>query len=770
MGNAQADEQTQFENDSRRIARQLWSEAAYSGARLVDGRERDGVFETEDCIHLLEATVSRSKEKALTDGKKLADLAKSYGKTFDKAIRCWFVTRDEPTADQRAAIEAYRARITALSFSQFQSKLIDTCTYLDLRENYPFGSVRDPASGTPARGLDYIPLDLVERSTGTLWTISEIRDGLLVGKRFLTLGDYGAGKSMTLREIHKELRTAHLKGKTPTFPIYLNLRDHFGQLNPAEVLERHARNIGFGSPTHLVRAWRAGYAVLLLDGFDELTTLGMQGIWKRLQDIRYRSMQVIREFVREQPSSVGIVLAGRAHFFDGSKEMRGALGASLFASELTLSEFNDEQIKRYLARNGLDARVPAWLPSRPLLVGYLAASGVLRETFGDSNVGEKSSAIATDPAHGWDFMLDKICNREAEIEAGIDGPTVRRILERLGTVCRKNRGGLGPLTTDELRRAFATVCGYEPDEKGAVLLQRLPGLGVDRPDEQTRTFLDEDFADVCRAGDVYRYILDPFNTDASVFNGAECGLGDLGIGVCVIKTIEAHQSNGKLNAVLQRAGSWTDISMLLVDLVRTAIELGYTIEAPLEIKDIYLPSLELTVKMGVCDNLRFVNCYFSKITLDAEVGSEQLPRFARCYIDELDGRSSQKDLPVGVFTEDCEFGKFSEASDTTNSITEMDLPLGTKVLLSILRKVYMRSGSGRKENALLRGLDHHSRRLVPQVLRLLQSEGLISPYNRAGMDMTIWVPDRAQSSRVARIVSSPRTCGDRLVEIAEEIT
>jgi hypothetical protein len=42
------------------VARQLWPEAQYDGAQVLDGRERDGVFETEDCIHLLEATVSRS--------------------------------------------------------------------------------------------------------------------------------------------------------------------------------------------------------------------------------------------------------------------------------------------------------------------------------------------------------------------------------------------------------------------------------------------------------------------------------------------------------------------------------------------------------------------------------------------------------------------------------------------------------------------------------------------------------------------------------------
>src|SRR5947207_2889854 len=53
-------EQDVFENEVRRVARQLWPDAQYDGAHVVDGLERDGVFETEDCIHLLEATVTRS--------------------------------------------------------------------------------------------------------------------------------------------------------------------------------------------------------------------------------------------------------------------------------------------------------------------------------------------------------------------------------------------------------------------------------------------------------------------------------------------------------------------------------------------------------------------------------------------------------------------------------------------------------------------------------------------------------------------------------------
>ncbi len=764
------EEQRTFENEARRIARELWPDAQYNGARIVDGLERDGVFETEDCVHLLEATVSRSKAKAQEDIKKLTSLARKFqSKVQHKAVKCWFITRTEPTAEQREVARKHRGLVNALSFTQFQSKLIDAASYLNLRENYPFGSVRDPATGNVSTVIEYVPLDLIQTGQTTLWSITALRDAILAGDRFVILGDYGAGKSMTLRELHRELRRAYFNQRTSRFPIYLNLRDHFGQTNPAEVLERHGRSLGFSHPSHLVRAWRAGYVILLIDGFDELTTLGIQGLWKQLQDSRYRAMQAVREFVREQPSGSGLVLAGRAHFFDSEKERRAALGLSSSFAELTLNEFNDEQIHRYLSKCGLTGRVPGWMPARPLLVGYLAASGLLKDLVIPE--GSLQQDTGADPARGWDVILDRVCAREAEIEAGIDGQTVRRILERLATMARSTDTGLGPLSRERVIGAFSDVCGYQPDEKGMVLLQRLPGLGIERADEGTRSFIDDDLADACRSGDVVAFINDPYGIGPNRFRSAECGLGSLGVGLSVIKSHEAKFSSGKLSAALKRASEYEDVTILVLDLARVTLDAGYPIEVPLAFSHIYIPSVELYQGIKDCSKLYFHDCYFSKMEIDPDVETAHLPRFSACYIDEVEGRSSRKDLPQGgAFDDACVFGKFSQAPETTNAIGAMDLPLGGRVLLTVLKKIYLQSGSGRKENALHRGLDHHARRLVSPILRLLQTEEIVSPYKRGGLDMTIWIPDRAKMTRVGKIITSPHTCGDSLLVKASNLS
>lgn len=756
MDEVSRDETERFEDEVRRIARELWPTARFAGAAMVEGRERDAVFETDECIHVLEATTSRKKEKAQTDAAKVANLvSKLQRKALTKAVRGWLVTRDEPTADQRKATDKWRPVVTILSFAQFQSLLIDSRAYLDVRDSYAFGSVRDPVTGSLRPSVDYIELLLSNTATGEVDSPSIVAAGIGEGRRYVILGDYGAGKSMTLRWIYRELRKAHLRGETSKFPVYANLRDHYGQNDPAELLERHARIIGFAQPSHLVRAWRAGYVHLLLDGFDEVTTLHIQGLWRKLKDNRYRAMEVVRRIVREHPSAAGIALAGRAHFFDSERERRNALALDSRFVELSLNDFTEDQVRDYFRRSGLAGVVPPWLPSRPLLVAYLSARGLLREV----QSGADSGAAGLDPVAGWDMLLDSIAAREAEIEAGIDGLTVRRILERLATVARASPSRLGPITPDSVVEAFRQVCGYGPDERGMVLLQRLPGLGVEREEEGTRTFIDEDFTDACRAGDLVRFIEHPFGAESATLAAIECAIGTLGIAIAARRCKAGHYSAGQINAAIRRA---VDVcpGYMPADIFRVAAECRFPIEEALHIHGIYIPELDLGSQAGDLRQVDFQDCFFSRLGIDADVDPETLPRFKACFIDELEGRVSRQDLPDGVFDDQCVIESFTAAATTTNAVMGLGLPLGTRVLITILKKLYERRGAGRKENALLRGLDHHARRLVPDVLRLIQREGLAVPFRRAAD--TIWMPDRSNMRRVGRIIAAP-TSGDDVV-------
>lgn len=752
------DENRDFENEVRRIARALWPSAQYSGAASEDGRERDGVFETEECIHLLEATTSRRLEKATEDIGKLISLAARFQRgNSRKAVRAWFVTRDEPTADQRRVAEKYKSFLAALSFSQFQARLIDVRAYLAARDRYAFGSVRDPVTGDLEPSADYVPVALAEAGEGNIRTPDEVADLLERGGRVVLLGDYGAGKSMTLRYLHRKLATSYCRGRSARFPVYLNLRDHYGQTEPAEILERHARAIGFDHPAHLVRAWRAGYVVLLLDGFDEVTGVSIQGLWRRLRDNRYRAMEPVRRLVSEHPKALGLAIAGRAHFFDSDAERRNAIPINT-CLELSLNEFTDDQVEQYLKMRNLHGSVPSWLPSRPLLVSYLASTGLIEDVVGQW-------VADLEPAAGWNILLDKITSREAAIEAGIDGPTVRRILERLATRARGSSDGLGSMGADDIVAAFREVCGYPPDDRGMLLLQRLPGLGVEHGESEARRFIDESFAETCRAGDLYAFADHPYDSGGLFENQIECSAGWLGCSVAAARIRNSHFSPAKVNAAIVRAAA-LGLNYVAADLILAAIEVGHQIDSTVYVKEVLVPWIDLSAGMASAAGVHFQDCLFGLVGIDPEVDASILPRFHECFIALVDGRVSEADLPVGVF-EDCIFDAFATGAGTTNQVLDLQLPLGVRVLITVLKKLFERRGRGRKENSFYRGLDYRARKLVPDVLQLLRTNGIAFPCRR-GVE-TIWLPDRSARTRAGRIVSSPSAKDDPLLVAAAKL-
>ena len=761
MNDATRIENEQFENNVQQIARALWPAAEFSGATLIAGREIDGIFETEECIHVLEATTSRGKRKAKEDIDKLKTLMiKLRSATTFQPIQGWFITRDEPTAEQRGLANQQRDGINILSFLQFQGRLIDSRTYLDARDNYRFGSVRDPNTGDNEPAVKYVPLDLVRTDTPANVRRKDVLSLLEEGRTVVLLGDYGAGKSMTLREFYRTLKRRHLKGETSAFPVYLNLRDHYGQTDPAEVIERHGRSIGFTPPSSLVRAWRAGYVHLLIDGFDEIPAIGVQGLWRRLRDNRYRAMEIIRRMIGEQPSGTGLLVAGREQYFDSRKERHAALRLPNNAVELSLNEFTEAQIKTYLQQTGLSGFVPPWLPSRPLLVGYLATTGLLNDLV-DGDMEKRMNR-----AEGWNFLLDNVSAREAEIEAGIDGTTVRRILERLATRARTSPGGVGSLSPDSVFQAFSEICGYSPDERGMVLLQRLPGLGVDRADEDSRTFVDQAFADACRAGDLVSFVEAPFDFERSVLRDMECSIGVLGVEVAGYLATQRGFSAGKMNAAVAQARRFGN-GYLLADLIRMILESGFRVHEPVTVDGPLIPFLELGTTAADLSMVKFKDCFFSRIEIDATADASKVPFFRECYIDEIDGIVSSDDLPKGRFDSACIIDRFTSSTDTTRAVLTLDRPLGIRVCITILKKLFEQAGSGRKENALHRGLDSHARRLVPDVLRVLQTEGLARPYpSKRGK---IWIPDRSSRRRVGRMIAAPGASEDEVLEKCESL-
>lgn len=760
-----------FENEVRRIARARWPEAQFSGAAIIDGRERDGVFETEDVIHYVEATTSKRADKAKDDTKKIFDLMSQQQKNGSmKGAIGWFVTKDEPTADQREEVKKYgKQQVKAVSFSQFQQALVDVASYLAARCHHFFGSVKDPTTGDVNGNISYVPLDLLSIGNDDAYDIESISNGLRDGTSYSLLGDYGAGKSMTLRQLFFSLSDKYKTAGTPLFPMYINLREHSGQDDPTEVIERHARRIGFDKSSSLVNAWRAGFVIPILDGFDEITSLGISASKNKMREARRRSLEAIRKLIEQTPKSVGVIIAGREHFFNNTEERFASLALRKNTIDLTLNEFTAKQIGKYLSNNHKEGKhtIPSWMPTRPLLVGYIVSRGLL------DNLPEDD--VNLDHIDGWDYLLDRIFEREAQISPNLEGKTLRAILERLATLARSTPDGIGPITQQQIRDAYIDICETEPDDQANLLLQRLPGLGVYRNEENSRVFVDFELAGICRSRDITDFILNPYDSindqqwkDAiSVAN--TCAGNDAIIKTCrelKENTVDLRTTIEQLVVVLNKSPGY---HALKADIAAVLCLLPHSISQRLVIEEGIFEGTEIIFEnTGVnLNNIFFKNCFFSLIDIDPQCTSSCLPIFDGCIILKVSGRSGQKDLPIDNFRNETEIECFSESAFTQSSILSTRLTKGEKVLLSILRKLFIQSLGGRAESALTRGLELNDRQLVPDLVKMLQQNNLLNIYNKG--DGNIIVPARKELHRVRSILSAPSTSDDKVLKEARYI-
>lgn len=737
----------EFEAEVLRVARHLWPTDVGGGAEFIDGRERDGVFYDEDVIHLVEATIERSEAKAKQDCKKLSRLAGDVRKSHqDKVVKCWFITLHEPTDRQRTVARAANYPIQAVGFKEFQGKLISARDYLALRDKHRFGSAANPDSqGQPPA---FIPVEVKERSGLRLWSVNEVAKDILVsGRRFALTADFGAGKSMVLREIYATLKHLYLSGQASQFPVHINLREHSGAQYPDEILERHARIIGFPDHSKLVRAWKAGYAILILDGFDEITTRGFQGRWAKLRELRYRALSAVRELIHQQPVGVGLIAAGREYYFDSYSELRNCLSLT-DAADLTLNEFTEEQVDRLLVSLGVSSTqvAPAWLPKRPLFLATLALKGYLADLRGE-HYGSRGD--------GWNHLVKSICEREAKISVGLDSDTIRQVLERVATVARTRSEGQA-LSRSDLVQSYIDICGYEPDEEGLLLLERLPGLGIALSGGEARAFVDSDFECALGAGDVARYFVQPWAEDDIILQTVR-PLTSVGVAVARSMLCDDARARSTKSALDRSIAS----SCLTYDILQVARELDSVVNEDVRITDLHIKHLDVSGGWRGSGKVFLSQCIVDLVDIDAASDFAEAVRLQGCMIQQLCGVPLAGDLPADLLDANCLVEEWSDKAASNAAILESSMSTPLKVLLVTLRKLYVQAGAARKENAFYRGLSPDAQRFVEDVLDILGSEGLASRDKRSSMPVIS--PNRSETKRVLSILAGPATSQDPLV-------
>lgn len=741
----------EFESHVRRIARYLWP-SAHGEARMISGQERDGYFETEECKYIIEATCDRKKAKAEKDANKIKQFILDEKKKDDKPIVGYLITKDDPTAEQVEIVRSIKNKaniiINIVSFPQFEAKIVDIEDYIRLRNKYKFGSIYDPASGKYSDSLKYID-GTARDANNNIWPAEKIARHIAQGEGIVLIGDYGAGKSMTLREVFRNLVRLYKTRKTNKFPMYINLREHQKQDDIDEILERHAKKLGFRNKSSLVRAWNLGLCHLILDGFDEMMSAGINSRSTKMRDIRYRITDPIRKFVEDNEIGSGILIAGRQSYFDTDSERKKSLGTDNF-TELFIGDFTQEQIELYLQRNEFTIKVPDWIPSRPLLLGTLLVQGCINSL---------TQQQIQDPAQGWNLLLDEIAKREAKIEQGLDPVAIRYFLETLAAMARNTDDGLGALDNDTIVKAFKIAFDYTPDEDTLVLLLRLPGIGYDSNDTRIRKFIDRDFASVCAASYLFKNI-DEFKGDEwGIISETASSLSDLGISFLALRCSEKTE---KYSEMIIKGLLGIENPYIQNDAISVAINIDFRLEGNITIDSFSTDSLYITGDYDL-HNVTYTNSIFNSIQFADDIDIKMTPTFENCYIVNVIGVEGNKKEDI---FKSCDIDILESRLTTTNAIMSTTLATQIKVLISILKKIYIQKGSGRLESAFYRGLDTNAKKYVEDILRLLCSEGLTSIYTRKGN--SIYLPIKKHFSRVGKIISDPNG-DDNIIKKALEL-
>ena len=327
---------------------------------------------------------------------------------------------------------------------------------------------------------------------------------------------------------------------------------------------------------------------------------------------------------------------------------------------------------------------------------------------------------------------------------------------------------MGSLSQEDILVSFQNVCGFVPDDRGVLLLQRLPGLGAAQAEDGSRDFIDADLVDAARVGDLCRFIEDPYSFKLESPSTWQVTLGQLGIELGTLLCHRHSFNEGKLRTALQQASRDDENGELCLDLIQISKEMGFEFPGhSFNVRNVLVQNASFGDSPLDFSSISFRDCLFQRLEIDVSAENSRLPRLYSCFVGTLDGRVSQMGLPEGVFDRNCVIDSFGESSQNTAAILALPLSTGAKVLLTVLKKLYLQPGAGRKNSALFRGLDHRARALVPDVLELLVREGL-TIRSTVGEE-PVWLPTRSESVRVRRLVSSPLGNNDRLIQQADSI-
>jgi hypothetical protein len=679
---------------------------------------------------VVEATTNHTLEKVRGD---IARLQIVKQKLLGDGIfaEVHIVLENEPTNFMQEGAKA--ANISLMSFDLFYRNWYDSSAYIAARQARPFGSaVRDGESGPDSR--PYIPVIFDDRD-GHRYTLGDLATKIRHGSRIVMTGDFGTGKSRAIQQMFSELVPTEAAENSP---ISIDLRTMWGTQSAEELIHRHYSILQLGGmKERAVDALHRGDLLILLDGFDELAIQEWDSEPGAIAKSRARTMEPIRDILNRTKN--GALIAGRAHYFSSDAEMLTALGLNNSALIVeTPPEFSMTETRQFLHQAGYDGEIPVWLPRKPLIA----------EMYADFSQKNLVAANAGRPAF-WESFIEALCSRDARIRESYDPNTIKNILCILSRTTRMTLDGRGPISPVDVQHAFAAVVGQHPAQEAISMLQRLPGLGRVAAETDDRQFIDDFIVHGLRGFDVAN-ILSTFQGDVDSQSWRH-GAGDLGLEVIANRLNSSFTLHDAVTRV--QSGRGEVQGPLNCDIVGGVLmsDIDSVDFSGSEIVGGYISSLDLSQKkvsdlhLSQCE-IGLLNIFNSDVT-DTVISDST--------IEVLDGVSGDE---APKWIENCEIGTRSSL-DTVARIRKTQLKPAEMMLVTILRKTFFQPGSGRKEEALLRGLgEYGDAKLQGQVLRILVSSGFLR--EAPGKSGKLYIPERSKTARSRRMMSQLQQSND----------
>lgn len=684
---------------------------------------------------IVEITKENSLSKMRED---IAKLRTIRGALFQQEVysSCYFVMENTPTDSMRAA--GNEQKIIVKSTEEFQNEFFDYGSYIHIRNQRQFGSLINLETGEPENN-EYVNVSYLNTYNNKELSIEDIVHLLKNGKKIILKGDYGLGKSRCIKQIFDSFILNPIENP---YVVAVNLRDHWGAKRGKEILDRHFDDLGLDAK-EFIKIYDRSNIVYLLDGFDEIGTQSWSSDKRKMQHIREMSVCALKDLITKV--SGGVLVTGREYYFNSDKELARCLGIDM-DKVIFLEchqEFTDSELLTFISKNVSEVlgsikieKLPAWLPKRPIVMQLLLKYA------GDIF----SMEHALDDICGfWYAFLCKICEREAKIYPALNPEVIKDVMIFLANQTRTSANNTGPITQEDISRAFTCVTGFTPSDESAIMLQRLPSIGRVSTDSPDRQFLDTFILNGLRAEGIIQFSkswdsnvlafdwVNPLDqTGLSIlaeYIGKDAHRMDTFIGLA---RNASHATNKILASDIVSAICLLDKES--IDFKDICISGGHFSYLSFEGKDI----CRLTITDSIIEKLDLTNTKFNPTI-----------RIEKCILSEVYGISSRKSVPEQII--ECEVDCF-EMLATTTLIKRARLSESQKLYVEMIRKIFYQPGAGRKEAALLRGMGvSANKQLGGKILNRLLDEGLVTRIK--GDEGYVYKPVRNKTGRIDKMLT-----------------